>query len=102
MFKFYYFEMNRKFAYYLLSIAAEGKLCVLCATSVANVVVEVEPGDLMPRKASYPWRVGGANTGSSSRARYRHRTKVHVGSPLQSRKSKIIGVFTRYTLYPNQ
>ena len=46
------------------------KMLVLWCTSVDNVVVEVEPGDLIPTstskgagpgtsRAAYPWRVGG-------------------------------------------
>ena len=41
-------------------------MLILWCASVDNVVVKVEPGDLIPRragkvKAAFPWREGGAN-----------------------------------------
>lgn len=63
--------------------------------SVANVVVEVEPGDLMPRKAgnvsaAYPWRVGGANSSRVRPPRHSPHKQADQDSPHQRRKVRAI------------
>ena len=64
------------------------------AASVANVVVEVEPGDLMPRKAgnvsaAYPWRVGGANSSRVRPSRHSPHKQADQDSPHQRRKGTV-------------